>query len=163
MEKELIDRITNNIAQVTEIISSDANGTRGKRMGRILSSLTHDVINNPEKGEYLLEEISPIYDKLYKKHNAVFRKIGGKSGSGMGAEGKLEDVAELMNLEGVDINSFNAFQFFALNFGNFCNDVKHPFMYSINQAIWTALVSVHDSKLQEKLVKIAIKYDTRIS
>jgi hypothetical protein len=116
---------------------------------------------NTEKGQYLMEEVSPIYQKLHEKHNLIYNKLGGVSGSGEMVVSETGDSG--VNLDGIGEIAFNTFQVFAIKWGHLANETGDPLMHRINIALWSSLLTIHDSKAQEKLLKLAVKYDTRLS
>ncbi len=152
--------IDKEIKDLTTTLNESGTGEKSKKMSRIVSSFVH-VLTKTEKGQYLMDEIFPIYQKLHKKHNLIYNKIGGVSGSGEMVVSETRDSG--LNLDGVGEIAFNCFQVFAIRWGHLANETEDPLMHQINIALWSSLLTIHDSKAQKKLLKLAVKYDTRLS
>ena len=151
-------------SRIDEISSMLVRGNqRSKNVARIISSLTYIMFNeNREKIKSVLDKIVPIYDELYRIHNQLYYKLGG-TGSGENVEAPVETAVDIMNLRGIDLEGYNTLQQDAINIGNIALRTQDPGMEIFNIFIWTGLVSVHNEKLQNKLVKIILQFDTRLS
>ena len=160
--KDLRSKFINDmVKEITTILNeSEGTGEKSKNMSRIISSFVH-VLMNTGKGEYLMKEVSPIYQKLHKKHNEIYNKLGGVNGSGELVASEVENSG--INLEGIGELAFNLFQVLAIKWGHFANQTGDPLIHQINIALWSSLLTVHDNKAQKKLLKLSVKYDTRLS
>jgi len=152
-------------SRIDEISSMLVRGNqRSKNVARIISSLTYIMFNeSPKKVQEVSEKISPIYDELYRIHNRLYTKLGGVKGSGENVEAPVETAVDIMNLRGIDLEGYNTLQQDAINIGNIALRTQDPGIEIFNSFIWAGLVSVHNEELQNKLIKIILQFDTRLS
>jgi|688.fasta_scaffold431580_2 hypothetical protein len=156
-KKEALSRIS----QISEMLVRG--NKKSKNVARIISSLSHILFElDGQKTREVFTKIMPIYTKLYAKHNSIYKSMGGKS-KGDTVEAPVRDGIKAMKLEGVDLEGFNTLSRDAIEIGNLALTTGDPFLNTFNDFLWTGLVSIHDDRLQEELVRICLKYDTRIS
>jgi hypothetical protein len=144
-----------------------------KRMGRILA-ISLDVLEKSDaRFDRMREELKEVYEEMTNVHNKIYRKLGGRMGSGeiLGVDIDVIEKKTEVNfnklVEGVNPKGFMRLQMTMTSIGGLVQDLMgiegFPFAERIQFAHWLSFVSIYDSRHRDRVLKIIGKYDPKAS
>lgn len=171
MKGEIRSKVINN----SRIIVKDLyeGNDVSKRMGRILS-ISLDVLEKSDsRFDRMREELKGVYEDMRNVHNKIYRKLGGRMGSGEILGVDIDDIEKKTEVNfnklvnGVNPKGFMGLQMTMTSIGGLVRDLTgtegFPFAERIQFAHWLSFLSIYDSRHRDRVLKIIGKYDPKAS